>query len=200
MHRRHAPLLARLRSAAGSGAKLILLSAMAAAAGAAESVHGWGLVDWGMTEAQVQSAYGDNVEKPPVTRNRRTEIVETLHLKNPLMINGIAMKPSFVFSRASKGLEKVVMRASLTNAGSEQCQAAYGKIRQSVIGQLAEPIEEKPALRSLHAMWHGTAADARLSLTDVTGRCFLTLVYNRPNLATAPSDETTDSPAERPGS
>jgi hypothetical protein len=82
------------------------------------------------------------------------------------------MAQSFAFSRASKGLERMVMRASLTNASSEQCQAAYGKVRQSVIGQLAEPDEERSALRSLHAMWHGTAADARLSLINVTGRCF----------------------------
>jgi hypothetical protein len=160
--------------------KLLPLLVLFTTAGTAESFHGWGLADWGMSEAQVQSVYGESVEPLPTGRIRRTEIIEALHLKKPVMINGIAMAQSFAFSRADKGLVRVILRAKLSTASSEQCQAAYGKIRQFQITQLAEPIEEKPALRSIHATWHGAAADAQLSLLDVTGHCFVTLVYERP--------------------
>src|SRR5271168_5246446 len=70
---------------------LLVISAAAVRAGAAEPIHGWGLVDWGMTEAQVESLYGDGVEKLPVARNRRTDVVESLHLKNPVVINGVPL-------------------------------------------------------------------------------------------------------------
>jgi hypothetical protein len=172
---------------------LLLVTAAAFAAAAAESVHGWGLVDWGMTEAQVQSAYGD-MEKLPVSRVRRSDIVELLRLKNPLVINGIALTQSFAFSHTGKGLERVVLRANLTNASSEQCQDAYGRIRLSEIKQFAQPVEEKAALRSLHAIWHGAAADAQLSIMDVTGHCFVTLVYEPPG---KPSEGKPD-PADKP--
>ena len=174
---------------------LLLVTAAAFAAGAAESVHGWGLVDWGMTEAQVQSAYGDNMEKLPVPRVRRSDIVELLRLKNPLVINGIALTQSFAFSHTGKGLERVVLRANLANASSEQCQDAYGRIRQSEIKQFAQPVEEKAALRSLHAIWHGAAADAQLSIMDVTGHCFVTLVYEAPGeSASGKADPALDKP------
>jgi hypothetical protein len=181
-----------------SGLNLMLALALSAAAldaGAAESIHGWGLVDWGMTEAQVESAYGDAVEKLPLARNRRTEIIEPLHLKNPVVINGVALAQSFAFSRATKGLERVVLRANLSNVSTEQCQGAYRRVRQSEVDQLKAPIEEKPALRSLHAIWHGTATDAQLSLVEVTGRCLLTLVYKRPSPPNLPSDGTADTQA-----
>lgn len=201
MNRHHAPLFRRLRSASNLGSQLLLLfavAAVAAAAGAAESVHDWGLVDWGMTEAQVQSAYGDGVEEYPPLRNRRGEVVELLHLRSPLIINGVALTPSFAFLRTSKGLERVVLRASLTNASSEQCQGTYRRLRQSEINQLAEPIEEKTALRSLHAIWHGAAADAQLSILEVTGHCFVTLVYTRPTPPTTTPDEKTGTPVGNP--
>ena len=198
MNRHRAPSFTPLRSASNLGSQLLLLVAVAAAAGAAESVHGWGLVDWGMTEAQVQSAYGDGVEELPLARNRRTELVETLHLKTPQLINGIALTQSFAFSRAGKALERVVLRANLSNASSEQCQGAYGRIRQYEINQLAEPAEEKSALRSLHAIWHGAAADAQLSILDVTGHCFVTLVYRRPSPPGAPSDGKADASVDNP--
>jgi hypothetical protein len=169
---------------------------MSVTAGAAESFHGWGLVDWGMTEAQVLSVYGDGVEKLPPTRTLRNDIVESLRLKRPSVINGVALRQDFAFSRTSKGLERVIMRADLANASSEQCQSAYGRIRQSEIDQLKEPIEEKPALRSLHAIWHGATADAQLSITDVTGHCFVTLVYKRPTPPNAPSDAKSDVPVD----
>jgi hypothetical protein len=169
-----------------------IMSAAAFDAGAAVPIHGWGLVDWGMTEAQVQSAYGDGVEKLPLRRNGRTEIVESLHLKNPVVINGVALAQSFAFSRSNKGLERVVLRANLSNVSTEQCQGAYRKIRQFEVDQLKAPFEEKPGLRSLHAIWHGSAADAQASLVEVTGRCLLTLVYKRPSPPNAPSDGTAD--------
>jgi hypothetical protein len=131
-------------------------------------------------------------------RNRRTEIVELLHLKNPLIINGVALTPTFAFSRASKGLERVVLRVSLTNASSEQCQGTYRRLRTSEINQLAEPVEEKSALRSLHAIWHGAAADTQLSIMEVTGHCFVTLVYRRPTPPTTPPDEKTGTPVGNP--
>ena len=196
MNRHPVPWSALLRSAATAGPTLTLLLAMSVTAGAAESVHGWGLVDWGMTEAQVLSAYGDGVEKLPPTRTRRNDIVESLHLKSPSVINGIALSQDFAFSRTSKGLERVIMRADLANASSEQCQSAYGRIRQSEISQLKEPIEEKSALRSLHAIWHGATADAQLSILDVTGHCFVTLVYKRPTPSGAPSDAKSDVPVD----
>jgi hypothetical protein len=184
--------------AAGSSLLLTLvLGAAAPDAGAAEPLHGWGRVDWGMTEAQVESTYGEAVEKRPIARNRRTEIVESLRLKNPVVINGIALAQSFAFSQANKGLDRVVLRANLSDVSSAECQGAYRKIRQSEVDQLKEPIEEKPAIRSMHARWHGAAADAQLSVMEVTGRCFLTLVFKRPDLTTAPSDETTDRPADQ---
>jgi hypothetical protein len=188
MNRFSAPL-PRYRSTYVTGLNLTLmltLTAAAFSAGAAEPTHGWGLVDWGMTEAQVESAYGDAVEKLPLARNRRTEIVEPLHLKNPVVVNGVALAQSFAFSRATKGLERVVLRANLSNVSTEQCQGAYRRIRQSEVDQLKAPLEEKPALRSLHAIWHGTAADAQLSLMEVTGRCLLTLVYKPPSPPNAP--------------
>jgi hypothetical protein len=192
----NAPLLT-LRS--NYGFKLLLLFAVATSAvGAAESVHGWGLVDWGMTEAQVQAAYGDGVEELPPVRNGRTELVEALRLKNPLVINGVSLAPTFAFSRANKGLERVVLRTRLTNASSEQCQGTYGRLRQSEIKELAEPVEEKSALRSLHAIWHGRAADAQLSILDVTGHCFVTLVYRRPSPPSTPAEGNADAPADNP--
>ena len=194
MNRHHAPSLRRLRSACNRGSLLFLLFAITAVGVAAESVHGWGLVDWGMTEAQVQSAYGESVEELPPVRNRRGELVESLRLKSPLIINGVALTPSFAFLRATKGLERVVLRTSLTNASSEQCQGTYRKLRQSEINQLAEPLEEKTALRSLHAIWHGAAADAQLSILEVTGHCFVTLVYRPPSPPTTPTDEKTGTP------
>jgi hypothetical protein len=194
MNRYRVPWSVLLRSAANPLPALMLLVALSAAAAATESVHGWGLVDWGMTEAQVQSAYGDGVEELALARNnRRTELVETLHLKNPQIINGIALTQSFAFSRAGKGLERVVLRANLSNASSEQCQGAYRKIRQYEFNQLAEPAEEKTALRSLHAIWHGAAADAQLAIMDVTGHCLVTLVYRRPSPPSAPSDGKADA-------
>jgi hypothetical protein len=192
MNRNRVLWTALLRSAANPRPTLMLLLAVSVTPGAAESVHGWGLVDWGMTEAQVQAAYGDGVEKLPPVRNRRTEVVELLHLKNPLIINGVSLTPTFAFLRSSKGLESVVLRASLTNASSEQCQGTYRRLRQSEINQLAEPVEEKTALRSLHAIWHGAAADAQLSIMEVTGHCFVTLVYRRP---TPPSTAVGDPAA-----
>ena len=183
-----------------AGSSILLTLALGAAAldaGAAEARHGWGRVDWGMTEAQVESTYGEDVEKRHIARNRHTEIVESLRLKNPIAINGVALTQSFAFSQADKGLDRVVLRANLSNVSSAECQGAYRRIRQSEVDQFKEPVEEKPALRSLHAIWHGTAADAQLSLIDVTGRCFLTLVYKRPSPATAPSDGTTDLPTDK---
>jgi hypothetical protein len=178
---------------------LLTLAFCAAAldAGAAEPIHGWGLADWGMTEAQVESAYGDAVEKLPLGRSRRTEIVEPLHLKKPVLINGVALAQSFAFSRATQGLERVVLRANLSNVSTEQCQGAYGRVRQYEVDQLKAPIEEKPALRSLHAIWHGTAADAQLSLMEVTGRCLLTLVYKRASPPNLPSDGAADTKADK---
>jgi hypothetical protein len=174
-----------------------IMSASAFEAVAAEPIHGWGLIDWGMTEAQVESAYADGVERLPLRRNGRAGIVESLHLKKPLLIEGVALTQSFAFSRATKGLERVVLRANMQNVSTEQCQGAYRKIRQSEIDQLKAPIEEKPGLRSLHAIWHGTAADAQLSLVEVTGRCLLTLVYERPSPPNLPSDGTADAPTDK---
>jgi hypothetical protein len=175
----------------------LAIGAAAPDAGAAEPMHGWGLVDWGMTEAQVESTYGQDVEKRPIARNRRSEIVESLRLKNPVVINGVALAQSFAFSQTDKGLDRVVLRANLSDVSSAECQGAYRKIRQSEVDQLKEPVEEKPAIRSMHARWHGIAADAQLSVMEVTGRCFLTLMFKRPDLTTAPSDETTDRPADQ---
>jgi hypothetical protein len=184
-------------AAASSLLLTLALSAAALDAGAAEPLHGWGRVAWGMTEAQVESTYGEDVEKRPTARNRRTEIVESLRLKNPVVINGVALAQSFVFSQTDKGLDRVILRANLSDVSSAVCQGAYRKIRQSEVDQMKEPIEEKPAIRSMHARWHGTAADAQLSVMEVPGRCFLTLVFKRPDLTTAPSDEPTDRPADQ---
>jgi hypothetical protein len=200
MNRSDAISFPRLRPASMPGLSLLVTSVLSAAAlyaGAAEPIHGWGLVDWGMTEAQVESAYGDGVEKLPLRRNGRTEIVESLHLKNPVVINGVTLAQGFAFSRANKGLERVVLRANLSNVSTEQCQGAYRKVRQSEVDQLKAPIEEKPSLRSLHAIWHGTAADAQLSLMEVTGRCLLMLVYKRPSPPNAPSDGTADTQSDK---
>jgi hypothetical protein len=185
-----------------AGSSLLLTLALCAAvlnALATEPTHGWGRVDWGMTEAQVESTYGEAVEKRPLSRNRRAEIFESLRLKNPVVINGVALAQSFAFSQANKGLDRVILRANLSDVSSAECQGAYRKIRQSEVDQLQEPIEEKPAIRSMHARWHGTAADAQLSVMEVTGRCFLTLVFKRPDVTTAPSDETTDRPSDQRG-
>lgn len=176
---------------------MMALSATTLDAPAAELIHGWGLVDWGMTEAQVESAYGDAVEKLPPARNRYSEIVELLHLKKPVVINGVSLAQRFAFSRANKGLDGVVLRANLSNVSTEQCQGAYQKLRQSEVDQLKAPIEEKPGLRSLHAIWHGAAADAQLTLIDVTGRCLLTLVFKRPSPPNAPLDGTAEPPANK---
>jgi len=175
---------------------MLILSAAALEAGAAEPAHGWGLVDWGMTEAQVESAYGDSVEKLPATRKPRADIVESMHLKNTLAINGIAMTQSFAFSQTGKGLERVMLRANLPGAGIAECQRAYQRIRQSEVDRMAAPLEEKPGLRSVHAVWHGAAADAQLLEMEVTGRCFVTLVFKRPSPPTVPSDATADPSAE----
>jgi hypothetical protein len=168
----------------------------ARAAGPSAVIHGWGPADWGMTEAQVESAYGDGIEKLPLGRSLRTEIVESLHLKNPVVINGVALKQSFAFSRTTKGLEMVVLRANLSNVSTEQCQETYRKIRQSEVDQFKAPIEEKPALRSLRTIWRGTAADAQLSVMEVTGRCLLTLVYKRPTPPNPTSDGAAGTPAD----
>jgi hypothetical protein len=176
---------------------ILLALVFCAAAGAAEPIHGWGLVDWGMSEAQVEAAYGDGVEKLPPARSQRTQIVESLRLRNPVVLNGISLAQSFIFSRATKGLDGVVLRANLSNVSTEQCQGAYRKIRQSEVDKLKAPIEEKPALRSLHAIWHGTAADVQLSLLDVTGRCLLTVVYRRPSPPNPPSDGSVDTQADK---
>jgi len=196
--------LPRLRCASSARSNLTLILVLCAAAveaDAAQPAHGWGLADWGMTEAQVESVYGDGVEKLPPAWNRRADVVESLHLKNPVVINGIALAQSFGFSQASKGLERVVLRANLSSVNTAECQGAYQKIRQSEVGQLAEPIEEKPGLRSVHAIWHGAAADAQLSEMQVTGRCFVTLVFKRPSPASAPSDGAADAPVvDRPAS
>jgi hypothetical protein len=173
------------------------LSAAALDAAAAEPIHGWGLVDWGMAVAQVQSAYGDAAEKLPFTRNRRTEIVESLHLKSPVVINGVALAQSFAFSRADRGLERVVLRANLSDVSSAQCQGSYQRIRQAEVDQLKAPIEEKPTLRSLHAIWYGSAADVQLTIMEVTGRCLLTLVFKRPSPPNAPLDGTAEPPANK---
>jgi hypothetical protein len=200
MMNRFAVASPRRRFTYAPGLNLMLMLALCAAtldSAAAEPIHGWGLVDWGMTEAQVESAYGDAVEKLPLRRNGRTEIVESLHLKNPVVINGVTLAQSFAFSRANKGLEVVVLRANLSNVSTEQCQGAYRKIRQSEVDQLKAPLEEKPGLRSLHAIWHGTAADVQLSLVEVTGRCLLTLVYKRPSPPNAASDGTADAQSDK---
>jgi len=175
---------------------MLILSAAALEAGAAEPAHGWGLVDWGMTEAQVKSAYGDSVEKLPAIRKPRADIVESMRLKNTLAINGIAMTQSFAFSQTGKGLERVMLRANLPGAGIPECQRAYQRIRQSEVDRMAAPLEEKPGLRSVHAVWHGAAADAQLLEMEVTGRCFVTLVFKRPTSPTAPSDATADPSAK----
>ena len=175
---------------------MLILSAAALEAVAAEPLHGWGLVDWGMTEAQVESAYGDSVEKLPAKRRPRADIVESLHLKNTLAINGIAMTQTFAFSQTGKGLERVTLRANLPDASTTECQRAYQRIRQSEVARMAAPLEEKPGLRSVHAVWHGTAADAQLLEMEVTGRCFVTLVFKRPTPPTAPSDAAADPSAE----
>jgi hypothetical protein len=200
MMNRFAAASLRHRSTYVSGLTFTLMLALSAAApdaGAAEPIHGWGLVDWGMTEAQVQSVYGDAVEKPPLARSRHTEIVESLHLKKPVVINGVSLAQSFAFSRANKGLDGVVLRANLSNVSTEQCQGVYRRVRQFEVDQLKAPIEEKPGLRSLHAIWHGTAADAQLSLMEVTGRCLLTLVYKRPSPPNAAPDGTADAQSDK---
>jgi hypothetical protein len=198
--RRFAAALPRHRSTYVVELNLILVLAWSAAAlgaGAAEVIHGWGLVDWGMTEAQVESAYGEGVEKLHFARSRRTEIVESLHFKNPIVINGVSMAQSFAFSRANMGLERVVLRANLSDVSSAQCQGSYQRIRQAEVDQLKAPIEEKPTLRSLHAIWYGSAADVQLTITEVTGRCLLTLVFKRPSPPNAPLDGTAEPPANK---
>jgi hypothetical protein len=174
------------------------LSAATLAAGAAESSHGWGPADWGMTEAQVQSAYGDGVETLQLGHGRRTEIVESLRLKNPFVINGVALVGSFGFSRADDSLVRLVLRANVSSVSTGQCRGAYRRIRQSEVEHRAAPLEEKQALNSIHAIWHGPDADAQLSEMEVTGRCFVTLVYKRPSAADPPSNATADSPADHP--